>query len=514
MPVAGGFTQVGGDYSRKYFARLGPNGDPDLDFTPGAPSYVYCLGLQSDGRILVGGSFTNLAGHTCKRLCRLNSDGTLDTNFTASANAEVWSLAVQADGKLLLGGSFTNLNGLPRYRLGRLNSDGTLDASFTASADAEVWFLAVQADAKVLVAGSFTSLAGQPCKFLGRLNADGTLDTGFNAGANAAVYVLALQANGQILAGGDFTMLGGQAATNLARLNADGSRDTGFNAGADSAPFALAVQPDGRVLVGGLFTCLGDQARSNLGRLLNPTPATQSLAFDGSTITWLRGGSSPEVWRTTFESSKDGNGWTALGNGVRVPGGWQVTGVSLPANATIRARGFVAGGGLSEWFVETNLATGTSPPPVPVLHADDGALGFAGGKFGFHLSGPPGLVAIIEASTNLVTWTAIQTNPVINGQIYFSDPQSGIFPKRLYRARFAYGTSLQLSLQCAGSFVSNHFGFYLSGMPGQGVVLEASTNLLNWTPILTNTLLTGYYYFDDPQTAAALCRFYRVRRTP
>ena len=498
-------------------ARLGPDGDPDLDFAPGAPSYVYCLGLQSDGRILVGGSFTSFAGHACQRICRLSSDGTLDTNFTASADAEVWSLAVQADGKLLVGGSFTNLNGLPRHRLGRLNSDGTLDTNFTASADADVLFLAVQADAKVLVAGSFTNLAGQPCEFLGRLNADGTLDTGFNAGANADVFVLALQADGKILVGGYFTMLGGQAATSLGRLNADGSRDTGFNAGTDGALLALAVQPDGRLLVGGYFAGLGDQARNNLGRLLNPTPATQSLAFDGSAITWRRGGSSPEVWRTTFESSTDGIAWTNLGAGARIPGGWQLTGVSPAANATIRARGYVASGGLSEWFVEANLATVTVQAPMPLIHTGDGTLGFAGGGFNFNLCGPPGLVAIIEASTNLVTWTAIQTIPVSNSQVCFTDPQSGAFPKRFYRARFAYGASAQLSVQCAQgsrSFVSNHFGFYLSGMPGQDVVIETSTNLLNWTPMLTNTLLTGYYYYDDPQSATAPCRFYRVRRTP
>jgi uncharacterized delta-60 repeat protein len=520
MLVAGGFTQVGGDYSRKYFARLGPDGDPDPDFAPGAASYVYCLGLQSDGKILAGGSFTNLAGVACQRIARLSADGTPDTNFmvTASADATIYSLAIQPDGKILLGGSFTELNGQTRYRLGRLNSDGTLDTNFTASADADVWFVAVQADAKVLVAGVFTNLAGQPRKFLGRLNANGTLDAAFDSGADRSVYVLALQADGKILAGGAFSMLGGQAATNLARLNPDGSRDTEFNAGADRPLLALAVQPDGRVLAGGLFTRLGDQARNCVGRLLNPTPATQSLAFDGSTITWLRGGSSPEVWRTTFESSTDGIAWTDLGAGTRIADGWQLTGVSPPTNATIRARGFVGGGGIAEWFVETNLATVTLPAPVPLIHTGDGSLGFADGRFGFTLSGPPGLVAIIEASSNLVAWAPIQTHPVINGQVYFTDPQSAAFPKRFYRARFAYGASAQLSLQCpqggTQSFASNHFGFYLSGMRGEDVVVETSTNLLYWTPILTNTLLTGYYYFDDPQSATAPSRFYRVRKTP
>src|SRR5207245_10532469 len=116
-----------------------------------------------------------------------------------------------------------------------------------------------------------------------------------------------------------------------------------------------AVQANGRILMGGAFTKLGGQSRTNIGRLINTGPATQSLAFDGSTLTWMRGGTSPEVWRTTFEYSPDGASWTNLGGGSRIPGGWQLTGLVLPANTTFRARGYTAGGvdNASGWFAET-----------------------------------------------------------------------------------------------------------------------------------------------------------------
>lgn len=84
-----------------------------------------------------------------------------------------------------------------------------------------------------------------------------------------------------------------------------------FNPGANARVLSLAVQSGGKILVGGGFTTLG-------GRLNNTTPATQSLTFDGSTITWLRGGTSPEVWRTTFDISTDGLTWTNLGAGTRL----------------------------------------------------------------------------------------------------------------------------------------------------------------------------------------------------
>src|SRR5260221_8438683 len=93
-----------------------------------------------------------------------------------------------------------------------------------------------------------------------------------------------------------------------------------------------------------MFNTLGGQSRNNIGRLNNTGPATQSLTFDGSTLTWMRGGFSPEVSRTTFESSADGgSSWTDPAAGVRIPGGWQLTGPALPTNTTLRARGYTAG---------------------------------------------------------------------------------------------------------------------------------------------------------------------------
>jgi hypothetical protein len=65
-------------------------------------------------------------------------------------------------------------------------------------------------------------------------------------------------------------------------------------------------------------------------------------------VKWLRGGSSPEAVRTTFELSTDGgNTWSYLGPGTRIPGGWELTGLTLSGTGKIRARATVAGGGLA-----------------------------------------------------------------------------------------------------------------------------------------------------------------------
>lgn len=56
---------------------------------------------------------------------------------------------------------------------------------------------------------------------------------------------------------------------------------------------------------------------------------------------------------------------------------------------------------------------------------------------------------------------------------------------------------------------SNHFGFTIAGYSGEVVVIEASTNLLNWTALATNSLQSDTLFFSDPETITGP-RFYRV----
>lgn len=156
-------------------------------------------------------------------------------------------------------------------------------------------------------------------------------------------------------------MLGDQNLTNMGRLNPDGTVDFAFNPrlSYSGAVNSLALQADGKILVGGLFSILGAQNRVNIGRLDETEPASQSLTFESSTLVWMRGGTSPEVVRTSFEYSTDGASWYHLGTGNRIPGGWQVNGVALSTNATFRARGYTPGGDASSWYVETVIG-----PPV------------------------------------------------------------------------------------------------------------------------------------------------------
>ena len=317
-------------------------------FNPDADGAIFSIAVQADGKILVGGEFTTIGGVTRNYIARLNPDGSLNTAFNPNANNWVYSIVAQADGKVLIGGGFYTISGVTRNCIARLNPDGSLDIGFNPNASGEVDSIAVQADGKVLVGGGFYTMGGVTRHRIARLNPDGSLDTGFNPNASSEVYSIAMQADEKILVGGEFTTIGGVTRSYIARLNPDGSLDTGFNPNASGKVYSIAVQADGKVLVGGGFTVIGGAARNCIARLTNTDAALQELSVSpsGFTVAWMRGQASPDVWMVIFERSSDGVTWTSLGNGTRIMGGWQLTGLSLPIeqNLYLRARGYATGG--------------------------------------------------------------------------------------------------------------------------------------------------------------------------
>src|SRR5437899_8961708 len=185
-------------------------GQSALDgFDPNANDSVYVAVVQPDGKILIGGNFTTLspnggAAVTRNHIARLNPDGTLDA-FNPNANGGVNAIAVQADGKILAGGTFTNVGGQTRNYIARLNPDGTLDA-FNPNANGTVLSIAVQADGKILAGGSFIHIGRQTRNFIARLDPTTSQADSFDANADNWVDAIAVQADGKILAAGDFSV--------------------------------------------------------------------------------------------------------------------------------------------------------------------------------------------------------------------------------------------------------------------------------------------------------------------
>ncbi len=292
--LGGVFTNVDG-VARNGIARLNASGVVDSSFDPGvgANGDVTAIALQADGRVLLGGNFTSIGGTLRNRVARINTNGVLDASFNpgTGANDVVLALAVQSDGRVLVGGDFTNFNAIARNRITRLNANGAQDNGFNAgtAANGEVTAIAVQADGRALLGGLFTSINGNALNRVARLNVSGTVDTNFDpgTGANDDVFAIAVQADGRILVGGGFTSFNGNTRSSLVRLNADGSFDTSFDAGLISNPIhGIAVQNDGRVLVSGTFNSIDNIDRNNIARL--NTDGSLDSSFDPGTVAGIR----------------------------------------------------------------------------------------------------------------------------------------------------------------------------------------------------------------------------------
>jgi hypothetical protein len=61
---------------------------------------------------------------------------------------------------------------------------------------------------------------------------------------------------------------------------------------------------------------------------------------------------------------------------------------------------------------------------------------------------------------------------------------------------------------CSGQ--GNGFGFTFSWVPDAAVVVLSSTNLQDWTPLITNTPVTGTDRFLDTDWTKFPVRFYQV----
>jgi uncharacterized delta-60 repeat protein len=277
-------------------------------FGTGAGGSVRAVALQSDGKIIIGGSgITSYNGdaNASDNILRLNADGTLDTSFNYGSgkgtNGSVSAIALQPDGKIIIGGffgGFTSYNGDANAgdRLARLNADGTLDTSFNyggLGANMFVGALAVQPDGKILAGGQFTSYNGDAnaSDFILRLNEDGTLDTSFNygpgKGVSSSVSAIALQADEKIIIGGFFGGYNGDANASdcVARLNPDGTLDTSFSYGSGKGAgggdvSAIALQPDGEILIGGNFTDYDGDANASNGIARLNSDGTLDTAFN------------------------------------------------------------------------------------------------------------------------------------------------------------------------------------------------------------------------------------------
>lgn len=287
---------IGGDFStvqglaRNRVCRLFPDGRIDTTFNPGvgALSRVSVIAMQTDGRILLGGSFFS-SGQGSVPVVRAHPDGSRDSSFELpellSANVKrIWPLA---DGRIYLAGNFNlNLGGMVVSRgVIRLNADGSLDEAFDllATSNFQTAALHVLPDGKLLAAGFSTFAGGN--KVI-KLLPDGSLDPTFSSGSgfDGQITTMAVQLDGKMVVSGHFSSYNGVARGRIARINADGSLDLSFDPGAgfSSTVTTLVLQPNNRILAAGFLGSFNGRPVSGICRLHADGRLDTGFKFDRS----------------------------------------------------------------------------------------------------------------------------------------------------------------------------------------------------------------------------------------
>jgi uncharacterized delta-60 repeat protein len=238
-------------------------------------SSIFDVKSQSDGKIIITGNNINSYNNVSlsnKGVIRLNENGVLDSTFTGgTVVGTVYSAGIQSNGKIVVSGSFSSYSGVSRNNIIRLHPNGKVDATFVIGSGftgGYVQKIIIQPDDKILACGTFATYSGVTKNSIIRLNSNGSIDSTFNSGASgftagAVVYTMFLQSDGKILIGGSsfdnngVTYNGVQSTGNFMRLNSNGTWDTTtsfqrFN-GFNSLVNVISVQSNGKILVGGSF---------------------------------------------------------------------------------------------------------------------------------------------------------------------------------------------------------------------------------------------------------------------
>lgn len=274
--------------SEGYIGILNPEGHAVAEVR--MPTLITCVRVQPDDRIVVGGAFRWVASptHVYTNLIRLQPDLSWDPSFTTngSPNSYVSCVRLDADGRILVAGSFTGILEHRRMAIARLFANGFVDTSFDAgefldpSGVATVYDLASSPDPETwYVCGRFESIRGHPSRGVARLSSTGQPDLTFAFSmpgtAHEQARVVTVQSNGFPVLGGAFdaSQSGGISAYVL-RLTPDGIIDRTFGAqtGLSADVFALAVQPDQKLLIGGSLVTQNPDLQRGLLRTLVGDP--------------------------------------------------------------------------------------------------------------------------------------------------------------------------------------------------------------------------------------------------
>lgn len=270
---------------------FGTNGVVTTDVQLGSEDIAYDLALQTDGKIVLGGSSDDGSDRE-GAVVRYLSNGTLDatfgtngivlTDFDNGHQDEIRTIKVhQLTGNIIVGGSSVISSSVSKPVVARYTSNGTLDNTFNTTGIRLLWItsldyqylysvedLEVQSNGKISAVGwrDFPGQQWDSDYWACRINSDGTMDNTFstdgvntyNGGFNGhdRAYAMLLNSNNEIMmAGGgyistlryDFTFFGLTAAGSIGSLSAVAD----YGSLLDDVVYGLAKDNNGRFVLAG-----------------------------------------------------------------------------------------------------------------------------------------------------------------------------------------------------------------------------------------------------------------------
>lgn len=186
--VGGTFTTFDGSPQLR-LVRLNSDGTKDESFNlkEGFDGEVKAIFRQSSGKFLIGGDFQTYVNKFNPGIIQLDINGLKrDDEFDIGEgfNGTVFISKRQNDGKIILGGLFTEFNGITVNNLARLNVDGSLDNSFNIGTgfNLNVYDISLSPLGNIYAAGNFRQFNGEVAERIIRLNPDGSKDESFDTG--------------------------------------------------------------------------------------------------------------------------------------------------------------------------------------------------------------------------------------------------------------------------------------------------------------------------------------------
>lgn len=234
--LVGGSFNLYGDQPVNNLVRLLPTGELDPDFQPGAgpDALVTQLAELSDGSLIIAGLFATVDGNAAHKIAKLKSDGTVDNSFATGTgpNMEIYSLLPLPNGKLMVGGAFSQFNGYSSQGLVRLLPSGSVDQSFR-SPEGAPWYsigsMAALENGQLLIGDNSDRTVHDytlPLR-VWKINEDASIDNTFKTSPQGGFPItnkLAVSPqnkiyySGQLITGGSFT-------ERLIPLTANGGND-------------------------------------------------------------------------------------------------------------------------------------------------------------------------------------------------------------------------------------------------------------------------------------------------